>query len=86
VSLERLGVGGHGAAVESGSVIEAVLGISDIASVEECARIGWMGGEIGIEFGLSSLPVGCGDSCFSGGYFGGYGLRSWGDRADGRCW
>ena len=46
VSLKRVGVGGDGAAVESGSIVETVLGIGDIACVKEGARVVGMGGEV----------------------------------------
>ena len=78
VSLERIGVGGDGAAVENSSVVETILGVGDVAGVEEGARVSRMGGEVNVELGLSGLPVGCGDGRFGGGDFGGDGLRSCG--------
>ena len=64
VSLKRIGVGGHGSAVESGSIVETVSGVGDIASVKEGTRVSGMGCEISIEFGFGCFPVGCGNRRF----------------------
>ena len=69
MSLEGLGVGCDGAAVETGGVVEAVLGVGDVTQVEEGAGVGWMGGEPGVEFGFSGGPVGFGHGGFGGGDF-----------------
>ena len=67
VRLKRFGIGGDGAAIESGSVVEAILRIGHVAGVEEGAGVGGMGGEPWIQFGFGGLPVGSGDSSLGGG-------------------
>ncbi len=74
VGLKGFGVGGDGAAIESGGIVETVLRVGHVAGVEEGARVGGMGSELSVELGLGGLPVGCGDGGFGGGDFGGDGL------------
>ena len=78
VRLKRFGIGGDGAAIESGSIVEAVLRVGHIAGVKEGARVGGMGGELDVEFGLGGLPVGCGDRRFGRSDFSRKWLGSWG--------
>ena len=79
--LKGIGIGGDGAAVEGGGIVETILRVGDIAGVEEGARVGGMGGEIGIEFGFGCLPVGGGDGRFCRSDCGGRGLGWGGGRA-----
>ena len=50
--------------VERGGIVEAILVVSDIARVEEGARIVGMGGEPGIKERFGGLPVGLDDGGF----------------------
>jgi hypothetical protein len=50
VRLKGLWIGRDGAAVKGCGIVKAVLGIGDVTGVEEGARIGGMGDEIGIKF------------------------------------
>ena len=86
VSLERFGIGGDGAAIESGGIVEPVLCVGDVAGVEEGARVGGVGGEVRIEPGFGGLPIGAGDGGFGGGDFGGDGLGGCGGGAGGGRW
>ena len=80
---KRLGVGVDGAAVELFGVGGAVLGVRDIAGVEECAGVGGVGGEPKVEGGFGGFPVRGGDGGFSGEDFRGDGSGgAWG-RAEG---
>jgi hypothetical protein len=64
MGLKGLGIGCDGAAVEAGGIVKAVLGVGYVAGVKEGSRIGWVGGEPGIELGLGGLPIGFGDESF----------------------
>ena len=74
MSLERFGIGGDGAAIEGGGVVETILRVGNVAGIEEGARVGGVGGQPRVQFGFGGLPVGAGDGGFGGGDFGGDGL------------
>ena len=75
VGFKGAGIGGDGAAVESSGIVETVLGVGDVACVEKGARVGGMGCEVRIEFGLGGLPVGTRDGGLGRCDFGGDGRR-----------
>jgi hypothetical protein len=68
MSLKRLGVGIDGAAVEALGVGEPLLGIGDVARVEQGTGICGILREVEIEAGLGSLPVGFADCGFGVGH------------------
>jgi len=74
--FEGFGVGLDGLAVEGDSVVESVLGVGYIARVEEGARIGGVGGDVGSQLGFGGFPVGGGNGGFGFGDFRGQGLGS----------
>jgi hypothetical protein len=67
MGLKGVGVGVDGAAIESGGIFKMVKIVGDVASVEEGARIGGVGGEPCVELGSGGFPVGFDDGGFGGG-------------------
>jgi hypothetical protein len=64
MAFKGLGIGVNGTAIEAFGVGKAVLGVGDVAGVEEGAGVRGIGRQSEVEFGFGGLPVGFADGGF----------------------